>query len=585
MGSLAHSQTSVDRRLGDRLVAQGLTTPQHIEQALRLQEQDGRPIGQVLCDLGVLAPAALTRNLAEQAGLERAELDELTLDPRVLAIIPAELALRHKVLPVAADARTLRLAMADPFDHAAADHVRVLSGRRVQRLYCEEQELLAAARRLYGSSVAKMIADLGGQDSRSAHESRSTGNGQSDGEVSVVELQELAREPSIVNLVNLVLLEAVEMRASDVHIEPFENWLRLKYRVDGMLVEMTPPSPHLHAAIVSRIKIMAGMNIAERFVPQDGHINFSTPRGKVDIRVGTVPTVFGECVAMRILDRATALLSLEQLGLQEEARRRFLKILRKPHGIVLVTGPTGSGKTTTLYAAINHIYTPAVKFITIEDPVEYQLDGVNQIPVNRKRGVDFASGLRAILRQDPDVIMIGETRDRETADIAIRSALTGHLVFSTLHTNDAAGAVTRLLDMGVEPYLLATSLEGVLAQRLVRKTCPHCRQPHVPEPQVLQRLGHRREEAEAGRFSKGSGCNQCRQTGYLGRMGIFELLAITEDVRKVVLRRGTGAEILAACPGHQRMRDDGFRLAAAGETTLEEVLRVTQDTAVEEALS
>ena len=521
--------------------------------------------------------SSLAHNLE---AVDRVVLDGLTIEPRVLKLLPAELALRYKVLPLDADSRTLRLAMVDPADRQVVDDVRVLTGRRIAPVECDEQELLTAARRLYGSSVAKMIADLGGREPTSPRD-----NVDGVGDVSVVELQELAREPSIVNLVNLILVEAIETRASDVHVEPFETTLRLKYRIDGMLVEMSPPARHLHAAIVSRIKIMAGMNIAERFVPQDGHINFTTPHGKVDIRVGTVPTVFGECVAMRILDRATALLSLDQLGLGDRNQKMLLRMVGKPHGIVLVTGPTGSGKTTTLYAAINHIYTPAVKFITIEDPVEYQLEGVNQIPVNRKRGVDFATGLRAILRQDPDVIMIGETRDRETADIAIRSALTGHLVFSTLHTNDAAGAVTRLLDMGVEPYLLATSLEGVLAQRLVRKICPHCREPRVPEPEVLERLGHRREEAEAGRFFRGRGCGQCRQTGYLGRTGIFEVLPITDPVRKVILRRATGSEIIAACPGHETMREDGFRRAAGGQTTLEEVLRVTQDTAVEEALS
>ena len=331
---------------------------------------------------------------------------------------------------------------------------------------------------------------------------------------------------------------------------------------------------------------MAGMNIAERFIPQDGHITFNTSKGKIDLRVATVPTVFGECVVMRILDRSTALIGMAQLGLNENCLKQFSYLLERPHGIILVTGPTGSGKTTTLYAGLNKIYSPEKKIITIEDPVEYQLKGVNQIPVNRKRGLEFANGLRAIVRQDPDIIMIGEIRDRETADIAIRSALTGHLVFSTLHTNDAPGAVTRLLDQGVEAYLLASSLEGVLAQRLVRTICPYCKAPHHPEPEILQRIGRRPDNGESGTFFRGKGCRNCRQTGYLGRSGIFELLRVSPKVREAITRCATAAEIAAVAPeDHHPMREDGFRKAAEGITTVEEVLRVTQDTQTEEALS
>jgi type II secretory ATPase GspE/PulE/Tfp pilus assembly ATPase PilB-like protein len=327
------------------------------------------------------------------------------------------------------------------------------------------------------------------------------------------------------------------------------------------------------------------MNIAERFVPQDGHIGFHAPQGKVDLRVATVPTMFGESVALRILDRSVGLIDLERLGFPPQHLSRFAQMLERPHGIVLVTGPTGSGKTTTLYAALNRIYTPQKKILTIEDPVEYQLDGINQIPVNRKRGVDFASGLRAILRQDPDVVMVGEIRDRETADIAIRSALTGHLVFSTLHTNDAAGAITRLLDMGVEPCLLASSLEGVLAQRLVRCICNHCKRPDQPEPMMLQRIGQGALDATGGTFWRGEGCEHCRQTGYAGRTGIFELLRMTEKVRRAIMARASAAEVASAAPpDHQPMREDGFRRALGGETTLEEVLRVTQDSPAEDAL-
>ncbi len=567
------SDTYGERRpLGQILLEQASVTGEQLRDALSLQQTRHQRLGELLCQLGHLDAVTLRQALVTQAHLPRYDPETMQITPEALAAVPAEVSFRYKVLPFALQDRSLLLAMADPFDRAAAEAVRVLTGRRVERYYCPEEELLDAARRVYGSTVARMIADLKVEvDAAEEDEAQLTG-----------QLQEMAREPSIVNLVNLILLEALEARASDVHVEPFEKALKVKYRIDGILHEVSPPPKHLQPAIVSRVKIMAGMNIAERFVPQDGHIAFAGPHGPIDLRVATVPTVYGECVAMRILDRTVSLISLERLGMNPQGLSLLVPMLDRPHGIVLVTGPTGSGKTTTLYAALNKIYTPAKKIITIEDPVEYQLEGINQIPVNRKRGVDFANGLRAILRQDPDVIMVGEIRDRETADIAIRSALTGHLVFSTLHTNDAPGAVARMLDMGVEPYLLASSLEGVLAQRLVRTICPHCRREHGPEVEILERMGHRVSNGSGGQFFRGEGCRQCRQTGYIGRTGIFELLRITSSVRTAILRRGSTTEVVAAAPpDHQPMREDGFCKACEGITTLEEVLRVTQDTQVD----
>jgi len=564
------------KQLGQILIHQGKLTDGQLTEGLALQRHRGERIGELLCQLGHVDRRTVCEALVHQAGLPKVELERLDVEPEAVAVVPAEVAFRHKVLPFAVHNRSLAVAMADPFDRVAVESLRVLTGRRIERHYCPEAELLEASRRVYGSSVARMIADL----------DVPSGKAETDEEELTHHLQELAREPSIVNLVNLVILEAIEARASDIHIEPFENAIRLKYRIDGILHEVSPPPKRLQAATVSRVKIMAGMNIAERFVPQDGHITFNAPKGKVDLRVATVPTVFGECVVMRILDRATALIEMERLGLNPSCLKRFSYLLQRPHGIILVTGPTGSGKTTTLYAALNRIYTPEKKIITIEDPVEYQLDGINQMPVNRKRGLDFANGLRAIVRQDPDIIMVGEIRDRETADIAIRSALTGHLVFSTLHTNDAPGAVTRLLDMGVEPYLLASSVEGVLAQRLVRTICPHCKAPHEPEAEVLQRVGRGPENGKGTTFFFGQGCRHCRETGYVGRTGIFELLRVTAVVRQAIVRRGTAAEIAEVAPAdHQPMREDGYQKAESGVTTLEEVLRVTQDTQTEEALS
>ena len=570
------SSASSGKRVGQILIEQGRLNDRQLDEGLNLQQERGERLGQLLCQLGHIDEQILRQALVEQAMIPTAALDRHDPEPAALETLSAELAFRHKVLPLAVHNRTLELAMADPFDRTALEAVRVLSGKHVQRFFCPEAELMETARRAYGSSVVRMIADLDTKPFEA----------DADEQQLTTHLQELAREPTVVNLVNLIVLEAIESRASDIHLEPFEKLFKVKYRIDGMLHEMTPPPKHLQAAIISRVKIMSSMNIAERFVPQDGHITFAGPKGKLDMRVATVPTVFGECVVMRLLDRSTGLIDMQELGLNQEVLRQFEILLRRPHDIMLVTGPTGSGKTTTLYGALRSIYSPSKKIITIEDPVEYQLEGVNQIPVNSKRGLDFANGLRSILRQDPDVIMVGEVRDRETADIAIRSALTGHLVFSSLHTNDAPGAITRLLDMGVEPFLLASSLGGVLAQRLVRTMCPHCRVPHRPEPALLERIGHRLNNGADTAFFKGAGCADCRQTGYFGRTGIFELLRLTEPVREAILQRGTTAAIAtAAPPDHEPMVEDGFRKAAAGLTTLEEVLRVTQDTQTEEAMS
>jgi type II secretory ATPase GspE/PulE/Tfp pilus assembly ATPase PilB-like protein len=399
--------------------------------------------------------------------------------------------------------------------------------------------------------------------------------------VEAEDVQRMAEQPTLINLVNLIILEAVRERASDIHIEPFEKSLAVKYRIDGLLRVRNSPPKHLQPAITSRVKIMAGMNIAERYVPQDGHITLRFEGRKVDIRVSTVPTIYGESVVMRILDKEAINLDLETLGLRERDRKIVDRWLDLPHGMVLVTGPTGSGKTTTLYAALTKLYDPSLKMITIEDPVEYELAGVNQIPVNPERGLSFASGLRSILRQDPDVVMVGEIRDNETADIAVRAALTGHLIFSTLHTNDAVSAIGRLLDMDVEPFLVASVLEGIIAQRLGRRLCRHCRRP---EP-VAEAVRHRISPKESVLFPNsmawiGAGCDKCDNTGFKGRVGYYELLDVVPGIRAAITEHRTSSpELLAvASPSHVTMRHDGLLKASAGETTVEEVLRATQDT-------
>jgi type II secretion system protein E len=491
----------------------------------------------------------------------------------LIELVPAEMVSQYNLLPVSRQNGRLTLAMINPFDTEAISNIRLLTGLSVSRMFCSPMDLEKAISKYYGSNVARMLNDLAPGEKATQGSEVELENGQ----LTDSKLHELAREPSLVNLVNLILLEAIEVRASDVHIEPFENEVKIKYRVDGVLIEKSASPKRLHPAIVSRIKIMALMDIAERFVPQDGHIEFSAAKGKIDIRVSTVPTIFGEAITMRLLDRSNALIDLKDLGMNPQTLGGFSQCLKKAHGIVLVTGPTGSGKTTTLYAALNHIFDPSLKIITIEDPVEYQLDGVVQMPVNPRRGLTFGRGLRHILRQDPNIIMVGEIRDKETADIAIRAALTGHLVFSTLHTNDAAGAVTRLIDMGVEPFLLASSLEGVLAQRLVRKICPVCREIYLPSESMLDRLNNSISISKDTELYHGVGCDECNRTGMSGRVGIFELLRVTDSLRKLISTRPTTEQIVAAAPTeHVSMRHDGILKILDGQTTAEEVLRVTQ---------
>lgn len=556
--------------LGQVLCDKAYLDESRLAEALARQQSEGEQLGQILIDLGYITDSQLKEALALQAGVERVDLTKLSIGADVLALVPADTVNRYNCLPLWHENGRLAVAMIDPFVTEAVEDLRLLSGCSIRRYYGDPYEMENAILKFYGSDVARMLDNL--VPEKSLDETILE-----NGDLSADKLQKMAREPSLVNLVNLVIYEAIEDRASDIHIEPFEHEVRIKYRIDGLLVEKAPSSKHLQAAIVSRIKIMGNMNIAERFVPQDGHIEFTGKRGKIDLRVSTVPTVFGEAVVMRILDKSAAMIDLEDLGLPHSSMEGFGRCLTKNHGIVLVTGPTGCGKTTTLYASLKKIYTPTVKMITIEDPVEYQLDGINQMPVNVKRGLTFATGLRHILRHDPDIVMVGEIRDRETAEIAIRAALTGHLVFSTLHTNDAAGAITRLVDMGVEPFLLASSLEAVLAQRLVRKICVHCRETYQPDPAILKSLNGALDVPKDTQFYHGRGCSYCGQSGMQGRLGIFELLRITPKLREVISSRATTEQICKAAPtDHVSMIHDGVEKIVAGVTTPDEIFRVAK---------
>ncbi len=494
-------------------------------------------------------------------------------DREAVSLINSDLAVRLRVVPLRVDNGRLVVAMADPLDMAAADEVSTLVRMPVTRIGMPQAAFADLMRERYGTTAARMAESLGNVASEAESEIEHNLDA-----IEADDIHRMAEQPTLINLMNLLLLEAIQSRTSDVHIEPFENELKVKYRIDGSLVEQPPPPKHLQPALIGRIKIMAGMNIAERYVPQDGHITLRFESRKVDIRVSTVPTLYGESVVMRILDKSQLPLELATLGMNERLRKIMDRLIAKPHGLVLVTGPTGSGKTTTLYAALSKLYDPRKKIITIEDPVEYELSGINQIPVNPKRGLSFASGLRAILRQDPDVIFVGEIRDVETVDIAIRSALTGHLIFSTLHTNDALSSIGRLMDMDAEPFLVASVLEGVLAQRLGRRLCPECRERVPLDEEAEHRLSASEAPLFEGRIWKGRGCDRCNNSGYYGRIGYFELLQINGPLRRGISENIHVSELAGLVGGEfKTMRQDGLEKAAAGMTSIEEVLRATQD--------
>ena len=505
-----------------------------------------------------------------ESGLGSGKLSHLRVSPDAIRALPAEFAKQHRVLPFDIVKGTLQVATADVGNQRVIDDIRLLSGLEVREFLAPDTEVVEKIAECYQVTVEKMIEDLNPQ-----HAVNGEGKNLHDIEV-------MANEPTVINLVNLIISTALRERASDIHFVPFEETLQLRYRIDGLLQEKPPPPKQLHAALISRVKIMADMNIAERFMPQDGHIEINHRGSRVDIRVGTMPTIYGESLVMRLLEKNSKLLTAQELGLDPERTALLNRLVEKPHGLFLATGPTGSGKTTTLYSILKGIYSPEKKILTIEDPVEYELAGVAQIPVRPSRGFTFATGLRSILRQDPDVVMVGEIRDPETAEIAIRAALTGHQVFSTLHTNDSAGAVTRLLDMGVEAYLISSSLEGVLAQRLVRRVCDHCRVETQVTPAAREKLEAMGTGEITGSFYRGEGCEECRGTGYRGRIGIFELLPLTSELRELIIHKRPSAEIkTAARKTMLTMQQDAMQKAAQGTTTLDEIIRVSSGDAME----
>lgn len=540
------------------------------DQLERLVGENGnasKPLEDLLQETGLLTSETILSLLADFFKLPIVDLRKAEVPSEIIRLIPAALAQKHTCVPIALEGRRLTLAVSNPGNPALLSEAAFASGCKLTLVLAPREQILSLIEEKYDVTVEKMVEGMNNAND-------ATGQPE---EYFIHDLQEKASEPTLINLVNLIISEAIQEGASDIHIEPFEKEMKIKYRVDGILQEVPPPPKQMQPAIVSRIKIMAGMDIAKRHIPQDGYIRINLQKGQVDIRVATVPTIFGEGVVMRLLNKSAILISLEELGFSSTTYERFEPLLSRSYGIILVCGPTGSGKTTTLYAVLNKIFTPEKKIITIEDPVEYQLTGVNQIPVRPARGVTFASGLRSVLRLDPDILLVGEIRDVETAEIAIRSALTGHLIFSTLHTNDAASSVTRLIDMGIEPYLIASSLQGALAQRLVRRLCQKCREPFVPEPHLLGQFDKTPADAEGITFYRPRGCDACRGRGYDGRLAIFELLLMTEELENLINRHASSHEIKAAARRTMRtMREDGWEKICAGQTTFQEIFRQTQ---------
>jgi type IV pilus assembly protein PilB len=523
-----------------------------------------------MVDSGFVDENGFYRTIAEALGTEYVDLNAREIPPAVLKLIPSGLARLHRALPIEMSGNTLRVALADPLDPHAAEDLRFALGKNIDVVVATTDQIENRIKEYYGadtSSMEDVLKQLGEAGAML----------QLRGDETAAGVEAEANATPIIRFVDLILYQAIQDRASDIHFEPFENEFKIRYRVDGALYEMSPPPRHLALPVISRVKVMANMNIAERRLPQDGRIQKNIAGRHVDLRVSTLPTQFGESLVLRVLDRSTVNLDLEMLGMPDYIHDYLLELINRPNGIFIATGPTGSGKTTTLYSCLRKINTIDSKLLTAEEPVEYDLEGIVQVPVNEAIGLTFARVLRAFLRQDPDRIMIGETRDLETAQIAIQASLTGHLVFTTLHTNDAPGAVTRLIDMGVEPFLISSALEAVLGQRLLRSICTNCRASYKPNESLLAQLELARREIGDRQFFYGKGCDVCNNTGYKGRKGIYELLKITDPLRELINQRAPTVVLKqkAVELGMVTLRQDGSRSIFAGDTTIEEVLKYT----------
>ena len=547
--------------LGERLIESGLITPEQLELGLREQKRTGERIGEILINLGFVTQELIGSALASEAGVTFVHLDNYLIEPAALKHVSEAMARKHKIIPILVDPPRLTIAMGNVFDVLAIDEVQRTTRFVVDVVSATESSVLQSIDRYYAGGIS--IEEIIQKSVRQVEAGR-------------VSDADLATGAPIVRLVEQIFLTAVQEGATDIHFEPEERIYRVRFRVDGKLRQGPSLPKALQPAVTARVKIVSGMNIAETRLPQDGKINFYVGKRKVDLRVSTLPTVFGENMVLRVLDRARLVVGLESLGFDEQNLVKFRRAIESRHGIVLVCGPTGSGKTTTLYSALSYINSLERSIITLEDPVEYELPIIRQCQINVKAGVTFASGLRAILRHDPDVILVGEMRDAETVELAIRSALTGHLVFSTLHTNDSAGAIPRLINMGQEPFLVASSIRAIIGQALLRTNCAHCRETYTPPADTIERAGLPPESA-AGKFVKGKGCDQCGGTGFRGRVGAFEIMEVTPAITRLVMERANSQDLLATAKaeGMTTMREDAVAKALRGMTTLEEAVRTT----------
>lgn len=562
-------------RIGRILTKMGKVTREQVHEGLELQKKRRGPLGQILIELGYLNEDDVTLARAAQDGMQIVDLEDFDIPNSVLKQIPAEMANAYQVLPLMFDEQmnTLTVALKSADNFRAVDDLRLLMGFNVEAMVAPAEQITSRIKKHYGDdegSIADLIGELSEADDI---ENIDIGNES----VDLEELVQMAEDNRVKRLLNLVLLQAIKDKASDIHFEPFEDEFKMRYRIDGVLYEMIPPPLHLATAIVSRIKVMAGLDIAERRMPQDGRVELVVNAKPVDLRVAVLPTMFGESCVMRVLDRSNVNLDLEQVGLREDDLNVVRQLIHKPNGIVIVTGPTGSGKTTTLYSALAELNTITEKILTAEDPVEYDIDGLCQVQINTATGLTFGKALKSFLRQDPDIILVGETRDLETAQIAVQASLTGHLVFTTLHTNDAPSSIARLIDLGLDTFLVTATLEGIVAQRLVRKICSRCKQEYQPTEEELMRLDVTPEEIGGRSLFRGKGCDFCNHSGFKGRLGIFEIMVLNDELRDMIMNNASSQQLMAKARriGMRTLRQSGMLALFDGMTTIDEVVRET----------
>ncbi|HLB95125.1 MAG TPA: type IV-A pilus assembly ATPase PilB [Nitrospiria bacterium] len=562
----------VPEKLGKLLVGAKLITEEQLQKTLLTQKKEGGRLGSILVKSGFIEEERLLKFLSQQYGVPAVDLSKLQVDPALVKLIAPEVVQKYLVIPIKRSGATLSLAMVDPTNVHAIDDIKFMTGYEVEPLVASEGAVMALISRFYEAGnrdLATVLKDIAVTDPDVSTIQEE--------EEDLSKIQEAMEDAPVVKLANVILSEAIKKGASDIHIEPYETNFRVRYRLDGSLYEVMSPPKKLQAALTSRLKIMAALDIAERRLPQDGRIKLRMEDKQVDLRVSTLPCLFGEKIVMRILDKSNLTLDLTKLGFEANALENFMKAISSPYGMVLVTGPTGSGKTTTLYSALNYINTIDVNIMTAEDPVEYNLMGINQVHMKDEIGLNFAAALRSFLRQDPDIVMVGEIRDYETAEIAVKAALTGHLVLSTLHTNDAPSTINRLLNMGIEPFLVASSVILIMAQRLVRRICKDCKQIEKAEPSALEKIGFSKEEARSITCYKGKGCNTCSDTGYKGRLALYEVMPVGDEMRELILQGASADEIKkrAVALGMKTLRMSGLAKIANGLTTVEEVVDTT----------